>query len=41
MELLNFLMAIAALLVPLLFAWVVVSYLANKHPRKQERKSSK
>ncbi|WP_296819762.1 hypothetical protein [Thiobacillus sp.] len=41
MELLNFLMAIAALLIPLLFAWVVVTYLANKHPEKQERKSSK
>ena len=40
-EILNFLMAIAALVVPLLFAWVVVSCLANKHPRKHERKSSK
>jgi len=41
MESLNVLMAIAALVVPLLFAWVVVNHLANKHPRKQERKSSK
>jgi hypothetical protein len=41
MELLNFLMAIAALLIPLLFAWVVVNYLANKPSRKHERKLSK
>ena len=41
MEILNFLMAGAALVVPLLFAWVVVNCLANKPPRKQERKSSK
>jgi hypothetical protein len=40
-EIQNFLLAIAALVVPLLFAWVVVSCLANKHPRKQERNSSK
>jgi len=38
---LNVLMAIAALVVPLLFAWVVVNHLANTHLRKQERKSSK
>jgi len=41
MEVLNFLMAIAALVVPLLFAWVVVNSLAHKHSRKHERKSSK
>lgn len=41
MELLNFLMAVAALIIPLLFAWVAVNHLANKHSRKQERKSSK
>lgn len=41
MELQNFLMAIAALVIPLLFAWVVVTCLANKQSRKHERKSSK
>lgn len=40
-EVLEMLMALAALLVPLLFAWVVVNHLANKHSRKHERKSSK
>jgi hypothetical protein len=41
MEFLNFMMAIVALVVPLLFAWVVVNHQANKPPRKQERKPSK
>jgi len=41
MEVLNFVMANAALAVPLLFAWVAVSCLANKHSPKQKRKSSK
>jgi hypothetical protein len=40
-EFMTFLMAIAALVVPLLFAWVVVNSLANKRSRKHERKSSK
>jgi len=30
-------MAIAAFVVPLLFAWVVVNSLANKHSRKHEK----
>jgi hypothetical protein len=39
MEFLNFLLAIAALLIPLLFAWVVVNRLANKHSPKHVKKS--
>lgn len=34
---LNFLMALAAFVVPLLFAWVVVNCLANKPPRKHDK----
>lgn len=34
---LNFLMALAALVVPLHFAWVVVNCLANKHSPKHEK----
>jgi hypothetical protein len=40
-EVLEILMALAALVIPMLFAWVVVNRLATKHPRKQERKLGK
>jgi len=40
-EIQNFLLAIAAFIVPLLFAWVVVSCLAIKHHRKQDKESRK
>lgn len=40
-EVLEILMALAALVIPMLFAWVVVNRLATKHSRKHERKSSK
>lgn len=36
MEFLNFLMAIAAFVVPLVFAWGIVSWL-NKHPQKHDQ----
>jgi hypothetical protein len=40
-EVLEILMALAALVIPLLFAWVVVNHLATRHLPKQARKSRK
>jgi hypothetical protein len=41
MEVLNFLLFLAALVVPMLFAWLIVGGSDTKRQRKHERKSTK
>jgi hypothetical protein len=41
MEVLNFLLFLAALVVPMLFAWVILGWSNTKHKPKHERKPAK
>ena len=41
MEILNILMAFAALVVPFLIAWVIVNHEADKHSPQPERQARK